>query len=152
MIKKVIVRRPSRSMVDGINNNDFDKPDYSKAVKQHNQYIEALKKAKVDFLTVLDKDERYPDSCFVEDTAIVTEKMAVITNIKAESRKDETKEMKNILKKFYNNIEVIKPPAKVDGGDILRIKNKFFIGISQRTNEDGAKVLSKIFKKYGFMS
>lgn len=74
-------------MVDGITSNpQLGKPDYELALKQHAAYIEALEKCGVE-VTVLPADERYPDSCFVEDPAVITRKCAIITNPGAEYRK-----------------------------------------------------------------
>ena len=85
----VIVRRPCRAMVDGITSApELGKPDYELALKEHDAYIEALKQCDVD-VTVLEADERYPDSCFVEDPALITRECAIITNPGAESRNGE---------------------------------------------------------------
>ena len=77
MFKNVIVRRPCKAMVEGITSApELGKPDYELALKQHDTYIEALKKCGVE-VTVLEADERYPDSCFVEDPAVITRKCAI---------------------------------------------------------------------------
>ena len=69
VFNNVIVRRPCRAMVEGITSNpQLGKPDYEKALLQHDSYIAALKECGVA-VTVLPADERYPDSCFVEDPA-----------------------------------------------------------------------------------
>ena len=58
----VIVRRPCRAMVDGITSApELGRPDYELALKEHDAYIEALKQCDVD-VTILESDERYPDS------------------------------------------------------------------------------------------
>ena len=86
MFKNVIVRRPCKAMVEGITSApELGKPDYELALKQHDDYIEALKKCGVN-VTVLEADERYPDSCFVEDPAVITRECAIITNPGAASR------------------------------------------------------------------
>lgn len=87
MFRNVIVRRPSKSMVEGITSSpELGKPDYELALKQHDAYIEALKACGVK-VTVLEALEEYPDSCFVEDTAVLTPKCAIITNPGALSRR-----------------------------------------------------------------
>ncbi|OAA83952.1 dimethylarginine dimethylaminohydrolase family protein [Clostridium ljungdahlii] len=149
MIKNVIVRKPSKNFADGITTSNLGKPDYKKALKQHEQYIKALEKCGCS-VTILDADEKYPDSTFVEDVAIVTEKSAIITKPGAESRKGEEKEIIDVLKKFYNNIEFLSGDACLDGGDILRAENHFYIGQSKRTNAEGAKQLTEILNKYGY--
>ena len=108
MFKNAIVRRPGHSLVNGITSApESGKPDYGLAIKQHDAYIEALKSCGVE-VTELQADERFPDSCFVEDVAVCTKKFAVITNPGASSRKGEEKEIIEVIKKFYNNLEYIK--------------------------------------------
>lgn len=149
MIKNVIVRKLCKNFAEGITTADLGKPDYEKALKQHEGYIEALKKCGCD-VTILEADDRYPDSTFVEDVAIVTEKCAIITKPGANSRKGEEKEIIEALKNFYSNIEYLTDDACLDGGDILRVEDHFYIGQSKRTNAEGAKQLTKILNKYGY--
>ena len=74
----VIVRRPCKAIKDGISGGDYPGiPDYKLALRQHDAYIEALKQCDVD-VTVLEADERYPDSCFVEDPALITRKRRML--------------------------------------------------------------------------
>ena len=148
MFKNAIVRRPGHSLVNGITSApELGKPDYGLAIKQHNAYIEALKSCGVE-VTVLQTDERFPDSCFVEDVAVCTKKFAVITNPGASSRKGEEKEIIEVIKKFYNNLEYIKKPGTLEGGDVMMVKDHFYIGLSKRTNREGAKQLIKTLEKY----
>ena len=149
MFKNAIVRRPGHSLVNGITSTpELGKPDYGLAIKQHDAYIEALKSCGVE-VTVLQADERFPDSCFVEDLAVCTKKFAVVTNPGASSRKGEEKEIIEVIKKFYNNFEYIKEPGTLEGGDVMMVKDHFYIGLSKRTNKEGAKQLIKTLEKYG---
>ena len=148
MFTKAIVRKPSKSMVNGLTKAQFGKPDYNLALIQHEKYIEALISCGLD-VTVLDADENYPDSTFVEDTAILTTKCAIITNPGAASRKGEVSAMAEVLKGFYQNIEKITGKGTVDGGDIMMVGNHFYIGLSGRTNREGAGQLTEILEKYG---
>ena len=149
MFKNAIVRRPGHSLVNGITSApELGKPDYRLAIKQHDAYIEALRFCGVE-VTVLQADERFPDSCFVEDVVVVTKKFAVIANPGASSRKGEEKEIIEVIKKFYNNLEYIKEPGILEGGDVMIVKDHFYIGLSRRTNREGAKQLIKTLEKYG---
>jgi dimethylargininase len=149
MIKNAIVRRPGHSLVNGITSApELGKPDYGLAIKQHDAYIEALKSCGVG-VTVLKADERFPDSCFVEDVAVCAKKFAVITNPGASSRKGEEKEIIEVIKKYYNDIEYIKEPGTLEGGDVMMVKDHFYIGLSKRTNREGAEQLIKALGKYG---
>ncbi|KUO49080.1 MAG: N(G),N(G)-dimethylarginine dimethylaminohydrolase [Desulfitibacter sp. BRH_c19] len=149
MIKNIIVRRPSQNFADGITTSGLGKPNYELAQKQHEDYIEAFKKCGCSVI-ILEADDRYPDSTFVEDVAIVTEKCAIITKPGADSRKGEEIEVIGALRAFYDNIEYLTDDACLDGGDILRIDNHFYIGISKRTDSEGAKQLTGILNKYGY--
>lgn len=149
--KNAIVRRPCKALVDGITSApELGKPDYELALKQHDDYIEALKECGVE-VTVLEADERYPDSCFVEDPAIVTRKCAIITNPGTDSRNGEKYEIIDAIKKFYpeDKIEYIEPPATIEGGDVMMVDDHFYVGRSARTNEEGIKQLTDILAKYG---
>ena len=149
MFKNSIVRKPSRSLVNGITSApELGKPDYGLAIKEHDAYIEALKSCGVG-VTVLKADERFPDSCFIEDVAVCTKKFAAITNPGASSRKGEEKEIIEVIKKYYNDIEYIKEPGTLEGGDVMMVKDHFYIGLSKRTNREGAEQLIKALRKYG---
>ncbi len=147
--KKAILRIPSKSIVKGLTTQNLGKPDYDLALKQHGLYIEALQKSGVETI-ILQPDENYPDSCFVEDTAVLAEEFAVITNPGAASRKGETTEIEKTLKNYYDRIYKIEEPGTLDGGDILRAENNFYIGISKRTNYEGANQLKAILEKHGY--
>lgn len=151
MFKNVIVRKPCKSMIDGITSApELGKPDYDLALKQHASYIEALKKCGVG-VSILEADENYPDSCFVEDTAVLTRKCAIITNPGAKSRKGEEKNIIATIKKFYaeDKIEYIKNPGTLEGGDVMMVGDYFYVGLSARTNKEGAEQFINILRKYG---
>jgi dimethylargininase len=99
---------------------------------------------------VLPALEAYPDSVFVEDTAIVNPDFAVVTNPGTESRNGESREMEKSLKALFKEIHVINFPGTVDGGDVMQVKNHFYIGISKRTNHEGAEALIQFLNIHGF--
>lgn len=151
MFKNVIVKRPCKAMVEGITSApELGKPDFDLALKQHDDYIEALKKCGVE-VTVLEANEAYPDSCFVEDTAVITRKCAIISNPGAASRNGEIQEMIPTIKKFFTDdkIEYIKAPGTLDGGDVMMVGDHFYVGRSARTNEEGIKQFIAILEKHG---
>lgn len=71
MFTKAIVKRPAKTFANGITTSNLGKPDYTLALKQHDAYCAALIKCGLE-LTTLEADPDFPDSCFVEDTAVVT--------------------------------------------------------------------------------
>ena len=151
MFQNVIVRRPCRAMVEGITSNpQLGKPDYELALHQHDTYIEALKQCGVQ-VTVLPADERYPDSCFVEDPAVITRKCAIITNPGAASRNGEKDEIIGAVRGFFSDdkIEYIQTPGTLEGGDVMMVGDHFYVGRSARTNEEGIRQFISILEKHG---
>jgi len=149
MFTKAIVRVPGTNFADGITTADLGAPDFQKALDQHRQYCSALERCGLD-VTILEADEGYPDGCFVEDTAIVTEKVAIITRPGDISRLGEQEKISEVLSD--KRPEHVAYPGNVDGGDIMRAGNHFYIGISKRTNREGARQLAEIFSKHGYSS
>ncbi|HSD62354.1 MAG TPA: arginine deiminase-related protein [Ignavibacteriaceae bacterium] len=150
MFKTAIVKRPCKNMVNGITSASLGKPDYILAMKQHQEYIDVLKEAGLEVI-VLNADENYPDSVFVEDTALLTPHFAVITNPGADSRRGEIFEMNQVLENLFPMIESISTPGTLDAGDVMMVGNHFYIGLSERTNLFGANQLIGILAKFGFI-
>jgi dimethylargininase len=100
-------------------------------------------------LTVLPADIRYPDSTFVEDTAILTKHHAMLTRPGASSRVGEVDEIRTPLSRFYTSFDAIESPGTLDGGDVCGVGRRYFIGISGRTNEEGAHQLSRFLSREG---
>ncbi|MFB6804748.1 arginine deiminase family protein [Peribacillus butanolivorans] len=100
----------------------------------------------------MQKSEEFPDSTFVEDAAVLTPEFAVITNPGADTRNGEIVEIESVLKDFYEKFHYIKTPGTLDGGDILQIENHFYIGISERTKEEGARQLKEIVESEGYQA
>lgn len=147
----VIVRRPCRAMVEGITSApELGKPDYELAMREHDDYISALSRCDVD-ITILPADERYPDSCFVEDPALITKACAIITNPGAKTRNGEKNEIIGAVREFFpaDKIEYIHDPGTLEGGDVMMAGDHFYVGRSARTNEEGIKQLTEILAKYG---
>ena len=149
MYTRAIVRTPCKNFIYGITQSKLGAPVYERALEQHSSYVQALQICGLT-LKILEADENFPDSTFVEDTALLTPGCAIITNPGAPARKGEIIEMNSIIKMFYDNIEYIKNPGTVDAGDILEVESHYFIGISERTNSTGADQLIQILKKYGY--
>lgn len=150
MFKNVIVRKPSKSICDGITSApELGKPNYENALKQHESYIETLKKCGVK-VEILESLNNFPDSCFMEDVAVVTKKCAIITNPGAQSRNKETEYVVETLKKYYDekDIHYIKSPGTLEGGDVMMVEDHFYVGKSARTNSEGIKQFIEILNKY----
>ena len=148
MFTQAIVRTPCKNFVKGLTTADLGLPNYPLALSQHQKYIEALKQCGLK-VTILEADENYPDSTFVEDTALLTPYCAVIANPGAQTRKGEVNEMNDVVKRFYSDIEYIIAPGTLEAGDVMVVNKHFYIGLSGRTNKQGAEQLIDILKKYG---
>ena len=151
MFTNVIVRTPCPAVTEGITSApELGKPDYEKALRQHKAYIEALEKCGVA-VTVLPADSDYPDSCFVEDAAILTRCGAIITNPGAKSRNGEQDRILPAIRRFFpeDRIARIKAPGTLEGGDVMMVGDRFYIGRSARTNEEGICQFLSILKGWG---
>ncbi|HEY4722943.1 MAG TPA: arginine deiminase family protein, partial [Anaerolineae bacterium] len=126
-------------------------PVYAKALEQHLRYCEALQHCGLT-LTELEADSRYPDSTFVEDAAILTDRGAILTRPGALSREGEVASIKETLAQFYSSFHTITAPGTLDGGDICEADDHFFIGVSERTNEAGAQQLAGFLSQAGHTS
>jgi len=148
MFQTAIVRTPCEEMIHGITSASLGKPDYKLALKQHTAYVDALHSCGLD-VTVLEADSRFPDSTFVEDVALCTSRFAVLTNPGAPSRNGEKTEMALVLSTFFTHVESIKTPGTLDAGDVMMVGDHFYIGISERTNDEGAAQLISILESRG---
>lgn len=150
MFQRAIVRKPGKSMIDGITTSGgLGMPDCEKALVQHESYVKALQRCGLEVI-VLEAEEIFPDSCFVEDVAVLFEEAAVLTNPGAETRNREKELILPVLKKYYASIERIEAPGTLEGGDVMQVGDHFYIGVSQRTNREGAEQLKAIVEKYGY--
>lgn len=148
--KNAIVRKPSKSMIRGLTSTNLGVPNYQLALRQHEAYIAALQSCGLKTI-ILDADENYPDSTFVEDVALLTSYCAIITNPGAPSRRGEITGIKQVLSEYYSEIEAIRAPGTLEAGDIMMVGSHYYIGLSARTNEEGAKQLIHILEKYGLI-
>jgi dimethylargininase len=149
MFTRAITRTPAANFADGLTTVNLGLPDYQKTIASHQAYCAALKQCDLT-LTELNADPRYPDSTFVEDTAILTEHGAILTRPGADSRAGEAEAIKATLKNFYSELAEISAPGTLDGGDICEAGTHFFIGISLRTNETGGQQLADWLKSKGY--
>lgn len=122
--------------------------DFELVVKQHEQYETCLKESDCK-VHQLPYEPDLPDSVFVEDTAIVLDEAAVITRPGAPSRRPETRAVSECLKS-YRTLYRINPPGTIDGGDVLCVNHKLYIGMSGRTNPDSVEQLIQCVIPLGY--
>lgn len=115
--------------------------DVARAVEEHDAYERALERLGCRVERIAPEPEM-PDSVFVEDTAVVLDDVAVITRPGAESRRGETRSIAEALKR-YRELAYIEAPGTLDGGDVLRLGDTLYVGLSARTNEEGIRQLGR---------
>src|SRR5215212_4987327 len=102
MFTRAIVKAVPQTIDAGITSANLGKPDYEIACEQHDGYVDALERCGLE-VTVLGADERYPDSVFVEDTAVVTDRCAIVANLGAQRRRGEVHEVEKVLSGLYES-------------------------------------------------
>jgi dimethylargininase len=115
--------------------------DFARATAQHADY-EALLEELGYAVRHLPMRAELPDSVFVEDAAVVTETLAVITRPGAASRRPEIDDVAALLRQFREVVH-IEEPGTLDGGDVLRVGGRWFVGRSGRTNDEGIRQLAR---------
>jgi dimethylargininase len=122
--------------------------DLSKAREQHLAYEKLLEKLGAHLIS-LPAEENLPDSMFVEDPAIVLDEVAVILPLGTESRRPEAASLAQALGKF-RKIEHVELPGTLEGGDVLRIGRKLFVGHTKRSNSEGIRQLAAILAPHKY--
>ena len=151
MFRNAIVRLPGANFADGLTTVDYGAPDLRLVLAQHARYCEALVECGL-VVTTLEADLLFPDSTFVEDTAILTPRGAILMRPGAASRAGEVESIRPVLERFFPSMPAIEAPGTVDGGDICEAGDHFFIGLSHRTNEEGARQLERYLAALGYTS
>jgi len=156
MFTKAITRAPGANYADGLTTVDLGAPDFQKTLAEHAGYLSALRQCGLELIE-MPCDLRYPDGTFVEDTAILLVESArgpaaLLTRPGADSRAGEVESMRETLSRFHTQLDEIRAPGTLDGGDICEAGSHFFIGISLRTNEEGARQLAEWLAPRGFSS
>jgi dimethylargininase len=151
LFTRAIVRIPGSNFDAGLTTVDYGAPVLDRVLEQHRRYCEALLECGLA-VTTLEADLRFPDSTFVEDTAVLTARGAVLMRPGAASRTGEVDAIRPAVLKFFPAAPSIEAPGTVDGGDICEAEDHFFIGLSHRTNEEGARQLAAHLAGLGYTS
>jgi dimethylargininase len=146
-----IVCIPGSNFDAGLTTVDYGAPILERVLEQHRRYCEALVECGVAVIA-LEADLRFPDSTFVEDTAVLTAHGAVMMRPGAASREGEVDAIRPAILNFFPAPLTIEAPGTVDGGDICEAEEHFFIGLSHRTNEEGARQLAGHLAGFGYTS
>ncbi len=152
MFTHALVRLPGANFADGLTTvGQLGHPDLDLTLAQHQAYCRALEACGLR-LTTLEADLDHPDSTFVEDTAVLVPGAAILTRPGAPSREGEVSRIREPLSRFFTRIHAIQTPGTVDGGDICEAGTHVFIGLSHRTNAEGARQLAAFLALEGHTS
>jgi dimethylargininase len=151
LFKHAIVRIPGENLAQGLTTAQLGAPAYDQVLRQHARYCNALQACGLA-LTTLEADPDHPDSTFVEDTAVLTAHSAILTRPGARSREGEVAAIRHAVSRFFPTTLQIEAPGTVDGGDICEAESHFFLGLSQRTNEEGVRQLAAHLAREGYTS
>jgi dimethylargininase len=122
--------------------------DLARAQEQHRAYEKLLEKLGASVIS-LPAERQLPDSMFVEDPAMVLDELAVILPLGTETRRREAPSLAQALSKF-RNLEYVTLPGTLEGGDVLRIGRKLFVGLTKRSNTEGIRQLAAILAPYNY--
>lgn len=122
--------------------------DVELARRQHDRYCEILEAVGLDVVR-LAADDLHPDCCFVEDAALVVDDLAIVPVMGAPTRRGESGAVAEALGR-YRALHYLRPPATLDGGDVLRIGKRIFVGRSRRTNAAAVKQLADVLRPRGY--
>jgi len=144
-----ICRLPSAAIVRGLRAVDTGSPDLALMLRHHADYVAALRETGAS-VTVLPALDAYPDSVFVEDTALCLPQGAVVMRPGAPSRLGEAAEMAPHLAALYGDLRRIEgADAFIEGGDILVTEAEILVGRSARTNAAGVAELARLVAGWG---
>lgn len=146
---RALVKPCSARFAQGLTSQRLGAPTLEVALRQHKGYVEALRQAGLEVIE-LPADE-HPDSCFVEDMALVAEEFVVFTRPGHPRRLAEAGAVQQTLRELLPSAEFfqIEEPGCLDGGDVLRMDSRWYVGLSGRTNADGVTQLQRILARYG---
>jgi dimethylargininase len=141
-LRHALVRPPGASFARAISSRNLP-IDVCLAQTQHKEYCEALAAAGVT-VEALPADERYPDSCFMQDPAMVIGGRGIICRMGATSRRGEEEAVAGALagrfpsrQKHGTSLTRIVPPGTLEGGDVMVLPDKILVGRTIRTNQAG---------------
>jgi dimethylargininase len=144
-MKNALVREPGKSYHKCISSHpSHKKVSVIRAISQHREYVKTLKDLGLDVIELPPSDS-FPDSCFVEDTSVIHNGRVLISHMGAESRRGEELDVQRVLIEFLP-VYFTRPPATIEGGDVIHFPKYLISGITQRTNQEGVNSLSRFLQ------
>lgn len=146
---RAIIRKPAASTTDGLRAVDTGPPDLARMNAAHAAYAATLRKTGAEVIE-LPALTPYPDSVFVEDTALCLPQGAILMRPGAPTRVGEVSEMAPVLYNLYKDVREIKDPGTIEGGDILVTAREILVGLSDRTDQAGVDELAALVRDWGY--
>lgn len=143
-----LVRRPAPSVVSGLRAGAGPDPNYATLLEEHDAYVAALRGLGLD-VCVLAQADAFPDSIFVEDPALVFSEGAIVLNLAASTRAAEAALIAPELESRFDRVLNMQGPGHADGGDVLVLPDRVLIGLSGRTDREGAEELIRLLAELG---
>jgi dimethylargininase len=135
---KALVRKPSDTYKQCVSSHPLHHTvDVQKAREQHQEYCRILSELGLEVIELPIRND-FPDSCFVEDNAVVYRNKALITRMGEASRRGEEGDVEEKLKQYLSVKRAVEP-ATIEGGDVIHLPNRLICGITQRSNKYGAE-------------
>lgn len=147
--RRAIVRRPGRSVVDGLRAVDHGRPDHARYLHEHARYVSTLESAGLEVVT-LPALGNFPDSVFVEDTALALPEGMVILTPGAPSRRGEALVMEADCRRLGLETHWLGGEGTLDGGDVLITGREVLVGLSTRSNPLGYVSLDELLTSFGY--
>jgi len=150
-MKKLIgITRPVSPTIDRCELTALERVpiDLQRANAQHQKYEETLQSLGVEVLA-LPEEPDLPDAVFVEDAAVVLDECAILTRPGADSRKPETESVARALAP-YRRLYPIQAPGTLDGGDVLVVGKRIWVGLATRSNRSAIDQMQAFLEPYGY--
>jgi dimethylargininase len=147
--RRALVRRPSPRLAEGLLTHLEREPiDVALALRQWDAYVAALQDAGWETVEVPAAPE-HPDSHFIEDTVAIFGDLAVVTRPATEARSGEQDATAETLRGLGYRTVAIEAPGTLEGGDVMKLGERVFVGRSTRTNAAGIAQLRAILAAEG---
>ena len=144
-----LTRQPAFSLVNcEVRHVPREGIDLQLAFRQHEGYCRVLRQMGVE-VEVLPPEVAFPDSVFIEDNAIILDELAVTASMGTSSRQGEPALLLPVLAR-HRRLVTIAPPATIEGGDVLRVGKRLYVGVSTRTNRAGVDALRAVAEPLGY--
>jgi len=148
MLTRAILRRPGPAFAAGLTKAALGAPDLSAMLAQHEAYAAALAALGLE-IELLEPLPHFPDSYFVEDVAVIIPELAVVCRPGAPSRRGEADEINFELAR-HRPVANLTGTATLEGGDVMIVGKQLFVGLSSRTNQEGAEQLGRLLAPHGY--